>query len=245
MFVSFNPFSFFIFVFDFVSPFCVYRVVTAVALRKFQGIFHLVAVERELKPYATVDVANPTWHSYNTVDYFHIHDPLVREGIDYHTLTWENRSINLDTVQVPTGKVVTGVRFRVVNGAITLQVRATDFDFTSGVLKNLGASFWYVSDKSERTEFSLDNRDIPILTPEKSIPNIQPNLFVKFGPTDKFMDLAQTTIPYVDAQLVESHNPMPLSGVGLYYKGFNGYGGFVAPKILNYNLGPHISHVPS
>ncbi|XP_031620531.1 uncharacterized protein LOC116339051 isoform X2 [Contarinia nasturtii] len=226
---------------DVVSDIKKNRVVSAVALRKFQGIFHLVIVERELKPYATLNVTNPTWHLYNAVEYFHIHDALVREGIDYHTLTWQNRSINLDTVEVPTGKVVTGVRFRVFDGAITLQVRATDFDFISGQLKNVDHSFWYMNDNSvERTEIPLDSLDIPTLSPEKSIPNVLTKRFVKFGPSDKYKDLAQTTIPFIDSQLVESHNPMPLSGVGLFWKAFPGYGGFVAPKILNYNYGAHI-----
>lgn len=202
-------------------------------------------VERELKPYATLNVSNPTWHMWSKVDYFHIHDALVREGIDYHTLTWENRSINLDTVEVPSGKVVTGVRFRVVNGAITLQVRGTDFDFISGRLKNVENSVWYASEVKERTEIPLDSLDVPTLTPEKSIPYILKDHYVKFGPTDKFKDLAQTTIPFVDSQLVESHNPMPLSGVGLYYKTFPQFGGFIAPKILNYNFGPHIGALNS
>lgn len=213
---------------------------SAVALRKFQGIFHLVIVERELKPYATLDVSNPTWHLFNKVDYFNIHDATVREGIDYHTLTWQNRSINLDTVELPTGKVVTGVRMRVVDDAITLQVRGTDFDFTTGRLKNLDRSFWFSSEKKTHTEIPLESLDIPILSPEKSIPNILSDRFLKFGPSDKYKDLSQTTIPYIDSQLVESHTPIPLSGIGFYYKAFPGYGGFVGPKILNYNFGPHI-----
>lgn len=199
-----------------------------------------MVTERELKPYATVNVTDPTWHTYTSVEYFGIHDALVREGIDYHTLTWENRSINLDSVQVPTGKVVTGVRFRILDGVITLQVRGTEFDFTSGKLRNLGSSFWYTSSKKDRTEILIEEPDIPTNTPEKSIPNIEPDHFIRFGPSDKFKDLSQTTVPYIDSQLVESHNPVPLSGVGLYYKSFPGYGGFVAPKIQNYNLGPHI-----
>ncbi|XP_055324696.1 uncharacterized protein LOC129579082 isoform X2 [Sitodiplosis mosellana] len=230
---------------DVVSDIYKNRVVSALAFRKFQGVFHLMIVERELKPYAALNVTNPTWHMWSKVDYFHIHDALVREGIDYHTMTWENRSINLDTVEVPSGKVVTGCRFRVVNGVITLQVRATDFDFISGRLKNLESSFWYVSEAKERTQIPLDNLDVPTLTPEKSIPNILKDRYITFGPTDKFKDLSQTTIPFIDSQLVESHNPMPLSGVGLYYKTFPGYGGFIAPKILNYNFGPHIGALSS
>lgn len=213
---------------------------TAVALKKFQGIFHLLIVERELRGYGMVNVTSPTWHSYSTGDYFSIHDPLVREGRDYHTLTWENRSINLDVVEVPTGKVVTGVRFSIIDGTITLQVRATEFDFITGRLKNVGNSFWYVSNNKNRTEIILESPDVPINTPEKSIPNVFPDRFIKFRPSDRFKDISQTAVPFIDSQLVESHNPTPLSGVGLYYKGWPGYGGFIAPKILNYNLGPHI-----
>lgn len=134
-----------------------------------------------------------------------------------------------------------GVRFRVIDGALTLQVRATEFDLALGQLKNLDDSFWYMSSNKNRTELILENPDVPTGTPEKSIPNIQKDLFVKFGPSDKFKDISQTTVPFIDSQMVESNNPTPLSGVGLYWKGWPGFGGFIAPTILNYNFGPHIA----
>lgn len=203
-------------------------------------MFHLLVVERELKPFGLVNATSPAWASYGNGGYFSLRDPQIRAGIDYHTLSWQNRSVNLDTVEVPAGKIVTGVRFRVINGALTLQVRATDFDFTAGRLTNLENSFWYVSPQKQRFELILESPDIPTNAVEKSIPSILPDRFVKFGPSDKYKDISQTTVPYIDSQLVESHNPGPLSGVGLYHKGFIGYGGFVAPKILNYNFSPHI-----
>lgn len=220
----------------------IFRVVSAVALKKFQNVFHLLIVERELQPYAHLNASSPTWHTYSTLNYFDVHGANVREGIDYFTLTWENRTLNLDTVELPAGKVVTGVRFQVRNGAIGLEVLGTDFDLTTGQLKNLEASHWFgQSTTVMHEEIPLDNLDVPILTPEKSIPHSIPNGSVKFGPSDKFKDLSQTTIPFIDAQLVESNNPIALSGVGLYYKSFPGYGGFVAPKVLNYNFAPHIA----
>lgn len=217
-----------------------YSIVTAVALKKFQGVFHLLVVERELKPFGLVNATSPAWASYGSGGYFSLHDPQIREGLDYHTLTWENRSVNLDTVEAPAGKVVTGVRFRVIDGALTLQVRATDFDFTAGRLINLDSTFWYTSPRKQRTELFLENPDVPTNSRDKSIPNILPDRFIKFGPSDKYKDVAQTTVPFIDSQLVELHNPGPLSGVGLFHKGFIGYGGFIAPKILNYNFSPHI-----
>lgn len=187
-----------------------------------------------------MNATSPAWASYGTGGYFSLHDPQIRNGIDYHTLTWQNRSVNLDTVEIPAGKVVTGVRFRVVDGALQLQVRATDFDFTAGRLTNVDNSFWYTSPRKQRTELVLEHPDVPTLSPAKSIPSILPDRFIKFGPSDKYKDIAQTTIPFIDSQLVESHNPGPLSGVGLFHKGYPGYGGFIAPKILNYNFSPHI-----
>lgn len=211
------------------------------AIKKFQKVFHLLIVERELQPYAHLNSTAPTWNSYTALNYFDVHRADVREGIDYFTLSWENRTINLDTIEVPAGKVVTGVRFRVHGNSIGLEVRGTDFDLTSGQLKNIEQSQWYrPAPNVTYEEIPLDNLDVPILSPEKSIPSPLPGRFVRFGPTDKFKDLAQTTIPFIDAQLVEPNNPIALSGVGLYYKSVFGYGGFVGPKLLNYNFAPHI-----
>lgn len=177
----------------------------------------------------------------NRNENFYISDPQIRNGIDYHTLSWQNRSINLDTVEVPDGKVVTGVRFRVVDDALTIQVRATEFDFTTGLLQNLENSFWYASNAKNRVELVLERPDIPTKADIKSIPDIRNNQFIRFQPTDMEKDIAQTTVPYIDAQLVQpGPNLVPLSGIGLYYKGFPGNGGFIAPKVLTYNYGPHI-----
>lgn len=211
-------------------------------MKKFQNVFHLLIVERELQPYAHLNATTPTWHTYSTLNYFDINAANIREGIDYFALTWENRTLNLDTIELAAGTVVTGVRFKVRNGAIGLEVRGTDFDLTTGQLKNLESSQWHgASPHANREEIPLEGLDVPILTPVKSIPNPLPSRFIKFGPSDKFKDLSQTTIPFIDAQLVESNNPTALSGVGLYYKSFPGYGGFVAPKVLNYNFAPHIA----
>lgn len=200
----------------------------------------MVVIERELKPFGLVNETNPAKTSKDNDGFFSVRDPRYRSGYDYHTLTMENRSVNLDTVEVPAGKIVTGVRFRVIDGALTLQVRATDFDFTSGRLMNFENNSWYASPVITRTELILEKPDVPTNAKEQSMPSILADRFVKFGPSDKHKDVAQTTVPFIDSQLVESHKPGPLSGVGLYHKGSTGYGGFIAPKILNYNFSPHI-----
>lgn len=76
-----------------------------------------------------------------------IYSSNFKEGIDYHKLTYEHRSINLDTVTAPQGKTVTGVRFHKRDDkTLELQIRATDFDFETGknhlALRNANKYVW-------------------------------------------------------------------------------------------------------
>lgn len=119
---------------------------------------------------------------------FHKDGKNVVEGVDYHTLTQENRSINLDTVCVPNGYVVTGVRFGLVNGHIALQVRGTEFDYISGQL-NKDKSMWFSDPNSGSEELILGKVSPRAEINEKVVVNDRPNLFVKFGPTDFWSDI--------------------------------------------------------
>ena len=44
------------------------------------------------------------------------------DGRDYHTLTYEERGLDLDSLVAPTSHVVTGVRFRKLGGHVNLEV---------------------------------------------------------------------------------------------------------------------------
>lgn len=76
--------------------------------------------------------------------------------------------------------------------------------------------------------------------PGRSIPSPASYDVVEFTHSDKRDDASQTTLPFLDTQNVVSQSATPLSGVGLYHKGFDGYGGFVAPKIFTLDLSEHI-----
>lgn len=70
-----------------------------------------------------------------THDDFKIDDRNIQNGVDYHKLTWEKRALNLDTVIAPINKVVTGVRFQLMaDQHLTLEIRATDFNYETGML---------------------------------------------------------------------------------------------------------------
>lgn len=53
-------------------------------------------------------------------------------------------------------------------------------------------------------------------------------------------DAAQTTVPFIDVQDVDSDPPVPLSGLGIYHKGQPSYGGFIGMRLITYDLVLHI-----
>jgi hypothetical protein len=84
----------------------------------------------------------------------------------------------------------------------------------------------------------LIHPDVP--TTNGTNTNRSTNRYVQFVNTDYYKDAGQTTVPFFDAQPVESAEPVPLSGIGIYHKGRNGSGGFIAPRIFTYNFATHL-----
>lgn len=104
--------------------------VTGIRLLKKDRIIHIFISERKLLPHGKVDetsyLNDTTWVSdYNFV----IEDSGVENEIDYHTLTWTDRSIELDTIRGPKDELVTGARFRVINSRLRFQIRKNPFFF--------------------------------------------------------------------------------------------------------------------
>ena len=85
--------------------------------------------------------------------------------------------------------------------------------------------------KEKRKEISLIWPHIPTKTKRPSVRTISANSFIKFTHSDIEKDAAQTTVPFLDSQDVSAADESPLQGVGLYFKGTEGFGGFIAPKI--------------
>jgi len=67
---------------------------------------------------------------------------------------------------------------------------------------------------------------VPTRSSDSSIPYPSDNQFIEFTNTGFDQDAAQTTVPYIDIQEVVSEPVVPLSGIGVYFKGSDGYAGF-------------------
>lgn len=168
----------------------IHRVVTGIRLLKRYGIIHWFITERAFQPRGRVDEqAESVWKG----DYqFTIDDTGVEN--DYHTLTWQHRTIELDTIRVPDGEVVTGVRFRVVDDRLRFEIRSTPFNYDTGFLaQDLSVSRWNGNNDHYKTQIKLERVDVPTRANRKSVRDRRSGVFVEFTPTDIYMDAAQTT----------------------------------------------------
>lgn len=213
--------------------------IAGVALIKINQVIQFLIIEKELIKYGQLNASSEATESWKFGDEVDISSRSSRLAIDYHKLTWENRVINLDTVTAPMGKILTGVRFGLINGIISLQIRANSFDYSTGRI--YPGNVWLSSDATERKKLVLDRPDVSTKTTKKSERFNDSNLVVEFVATDMFKDAAQHTVPFFDNLVVEPQHVTPLAGVGLYYKGQPGYGGFIAPQLVVYDFEPYIT----
>lgn len=221
---------------------------TGVAITKRNRMIQFVIGESILLPYGKLNttIAHETGETNVNNRYignpeFSIDGKGIQNGVDFHELTFEKRSINLDAVFAPPGKIVTGIRFHTLNDCVlTIQIRCTDFDYGTGQLKNLDKSIWINNDVKHHTELLLDDPDLPIRAIKPLQPDWRSNQFIKFGPSDQVKDAGQVTVPFIDGTFVEG-NPTLLSGIGLYYKGQPHFGGFIAPYLIAFDFGSLIN----
>nr|ARK19989.1 venom protein [Ampulex compressa] len=214
------------------------KVITGIKLTKYNQIIHMQIQEGKLLPRGTINSTSVAW---KPLDKFSILDRDVRKDVDYHTLVWEKRALDLDDLLPPQNHLLTGVRFRMVGTRLNLEIRVTPFNFTTGVLINpMEKSYWHSNDITDRTELDLSRPDVPTRSQAASIPDSKMNQYLNFAPSDRETDAAQSTIPFLDIQPVEPKPPVPIAGAGVYHKGRAGSGGFVALKLITYNFAPHL-----
>ncbi|XP_018361103.1 PREDICTED: uncharacterized protein LOC108759910 isoform X1 [Trachymyrmex cornetzi] len=214
------------------------KVITGIRLRKINQIIHIQIQEGQLLPRGGIDVSTIEWQP---VDVFSIMDSHIRSGVDYHTIVWEKRALDLDNLLAKPDHLLTGVRFRMVGSRLNLEIMITPFNFTSGsLIQPEEKSFWHSNDVTDRTELKYTDPDIPIHSFVPNEPDTEENQYLNFAPSDRRKDAAQSTIPFLDVQPVIPNPPVPLAGAGIFHKGRKGSGGFVALKLTTYDFAPHL-----
>ncbi|XP_012142213.2 chemokine-like protein orion isoform X2 [Megachile rotundata] len=214
------------------------KVVTGIQLKKVNQIIHLQIKEGQLLPFGNINETNIQW---KPVDAFSVLDTDVRKDVDYHTIMWEKRGVDLDVLEKDDNYLLTGVKFRTIGPRLNLEARFTPFNFTTGKLIDpVGRSVWVTNDVTDREKLKLEKPDIPTRQALLSLPDSKPNQYVNFEPSDRASDAAQNTIPFLDIQPVEPNPPVPLMGAGIYHKGRKGSGGYIAMKLVTYDFTRHL-----
>ncbi|XP_051858674.1 uncharacterized protein LOC127565202 [Drosophila albomicans] len=220
------------------------KVMTGVRFVKKNRVFHLQIQEGQILPRGAINQSTVEW---KPVDGYKIDDTNIREGVDYHSMNYKSRGLNLDEITYTNDGsfVVTGVRFQATKGRLNLIVLFSNFDFVKGMLIEPESTRKYQSnsDIKGRIELHLKNLDVPTLSFDSSQPLSKDGQYLEFVNTGMEQDAAQTTVPFIDIQDVVSNHPVPLAGISIYYKGSPGYGGFVTPKIISYDISPHLPPV--
>lgn len=127
--------------------FLLYRIVTGVRFYKQNRIIHMQIQEGKLMERGRVNSTTVRWVP---VEDYSILDKGIRDGLDYHTLAWDRREVDLDDLTAPAGHVIvsldilhdslsircflkqilqTGVKFRVVGRHLNLEIRVSEINF--------------------------------------------------------------------------------------------------------------------
>ncbi|XP_063904379.1 uncharacterized protein LOC135123544 [Zophobas morio] len=218
------------------------KVVTGLRFVKTHGIIHLQIQEGRILPHGQINIDSVRWIP---VEDYNVINKTYEDDKDYYTLKWEQREFDLVDIFAKEGSVVTGVAFEKFNGRLHLNVLTNPYNFKTGSL-GLNTTLQRGRVLYDKLKFSkelkLDRVDVPIRS-EAHSNKFTTNKYVKFTNTGYEKDAGQTTVPFFDAQPVESAIPVPLSGVGVFHKGISGFGGFIAPRIFTYNFTKHLEGV--
>lgn len=213
------------------------RVVTGIRLIKLDRIFHVQIQEGELLPHGYIDQTTVRWVP---VKRYSIFDGGIKNGIDYHTMTYGHRRVYFNTLTgEKSNHIITGARFSLTNGNLQFKIIVTPFDFDTGKLYTNESYEVVKKGFSSMERINIDQPDIPTNSPP-SEPVFGSNLFLDFRATDLYKDAAQTTVPFIDIQPVFAEPAVPLKSAGLYYKRHSGYGGFIGVVADTYDYSKHL-----
>ncbi|KAH0564313.1 uncharacterized protein LOC123273301 [Cotesia glomerata] len=214
------------------------RVITGIRLVTKLSITYF-EIQQGVLVNGTIDNTTVEWDDRVTrhLDYYEINHlfPSYTNG-DLVRLTYNLRSLNLDDVDLPAGMVAVGVQFKLVKNRLTFQVAGMRVVDESGQFVSSSTVEWFSKNNSNRTELKIGDLDIPTFSNKPNLElSKQGKEFVKFQMSSWNIDGSQTLYPFIDLQNVITHPPAPIGGIGLFYKGQQGFGGFIAPKLISLN----------
>jgi len=219
------------------------KIVTGVRFVKKGKIIYPEIEEATALPEGGIDESTRSWTSSQEIAHSDVGNLTKNTGAVY-TMSYEQRSVDLDTLVAPEGHVLTGIKLRNIGGHLNLEIQVTPMDFTTGNALS-DRSTWIANDNtpatlSPRTLVPIIMPDVPTKWHGQNKVDSTTDQFIQFDSTSAHEDVAQTTIPFIDSQSVAPNPATWLSGAGLYHKGQIGYGGFLGLKVSTYDFSRHL-----
>ena len=113
-----------------------FSVVTDVRFQKENNVVHIQIKQGKLLPGGLIDIDTIHW---KPIENYTITDKTLTNGKDFHTITWKEKTVLLDDLDMLGNHVLTGLKFSRQNGFLKLEIRVTRFNFATG---KLGDSRW-------------------------------------------------------------------------------------------------------
>ena len=224
------------------------RLITGVKFVKIGRVIHIQIQEGQALGRGFVNESTVDWQPIVPIE---INQPdSTEDGMNYATLNFEQRALDLDDLVAPEGHVVTGLRFRKLGGHLNLEMEASPIDYSSGFI-DVERAIWMANDNTPfselnpRRKLKLFAPDVPIRSHLPALPDSAPDQYLEFQVSSLEKDVSQTTVPFIDGTAVVTQPPSWLTGVGIYHKGQPGYGGYVAFRIATLNVSQHLNVAPS
>ncbi|CAG0882692.1 unnamed protein product, partial [Cyprideis torosa] len=195
------------------------NIITGIRLEKVDRVFHIRIQEGKILRGGEVDRETVRW---TEVQGFKLSE--AKEDQDYSVLSFEKRAMDLDDLIAPRGYVVTGVKFRELGMHLGISIKVAPADFSTGALRE-DMAYWFdngntdAMEQNPRERMTLEEPDVPTKSVLKSRIDSAPDTFIEFQPSSMLKDVAQTTVPFLDAQAVSPKGMTWLRGIGLYHKG--------------------------
>ncbi|KAK0082488.1 hypothetical protein PV326_007156, partial [Microctonus aethiopoides] len=174
------------------------------------------------------------------------------EGIKYAAFDHNWKTLLLDNIMLPDRYVITGLKFERESGtsSFMLKVYATEFDFNSGLLNAESSKWFYYTNFDKESNIAI-RKSIELTAPDDPTRcqiydyDKETHKSIKFQHTDRHKDAGQNTVPFFDAQPVDTQPPFPLSGIGLFHRHKDGFGGYIAPRIFTAEVFRNIKTISS
>ncbi|KAK0179941.1 hypothetical protein PV327_005636 [Microctonus hyperodae] len=215
-------------------------IVSGIKFVVYKNVLHLQIQQSKF----ILDKINDNSSEWKSLENFKSHSNESK--IESEMLSKFAGQIYLDDVMLPPKYAVTGVNFRYRSQSpqgFYLQVQGTPIDLATGDLIVADAE-WFIATPNfintpdyerQRVEINVKNLDNPTRCKDYNYDRTSNN-YIKFYHSSVTKDAGQSTVPFIDAQPVETYPPFPLGGIGLFYRNKEGCGGYIAPRIFTIDI---------